>query len=111
MRERHRAVLGDDAARAADAGAVHQNARHAVLRGRALQCGDGGGFVGHVAVLGMAADLGGDGAGEVHVHVEDGHLGAGGGQFHRGAFAEAGGAAGDECCMSFGIHLSVPYCV
>ena len=73
----------------------------------------GGGFgnrrlgrraVGDVAGDGDAVDVGRHLGGGFGVQVQQGNLGAGGGQHARGGGAEAGAPAGDERCVSTNIH-------
>jgi hypothetical protein len=59
---------------------------------------------GHVAQQRDAADVRGDAARVVEVDVEHGDLGAQAREFARGGLAEAGAAAGDECCFTFDVH-------
>ena len=102
--ERHRPVAADDAARRRDAGAVDEDARRPELVAR-LRDGSGG-LVGvdHVAGDGDAADLRRHLRRRLDVDVEDRHLGAERRELRRGRPAEAGAAAGDERCITTGMH-------
>ena len=64
----------------------------------------GGRAVGDVAGDGDAVDVDRHLGGGFGVDVEEGNLGAGGGQHARRGGAEAGAPAGDERCVSTNIH-------
>ncbi|MNT25966.1 hypothetical protein D3C72_1615130 [compost metagenome] len=98
------AVLADDALGAADAGDVHQDARGAVCGLRLVERGVHAVGVGDVADAGDAADVCRHLFSERGVAVEHGDLGAQAREFARGGLAEARGAAGDECGLSFDLH-------
>ena len=74
--KRHRAVAADHALGDADAGAVDQHARRAMRLGGRGDRGFRRGRIGDVADHGDAADLGGDGFGELGVEVAYRDLGA-----------------------------------
>ena len=59
------------------------------------------GLVGHVGDAEDRADLAGDLFAALGVHVEDGDLGAFGGEQPRRRLAQAGSAAGDDGCHRF----------
>jgi hypothetical protein len=82
-----------------DAGAVDGQALLAVGGAGLFEGGGDRGVVGHVHLAEDAADfLGGRyGRALFGVQVEQGDLGAGGGDGAGGAFAQARGAAGDHC--------------
>ena len=81
-----------------------EDARRAVVGGRLLHAGLGGGAVGDVAGDGDAVDVDRHLGGGFGVEVEHRDLGAGGRQRARAGGAKAGGAAGDDCAMSFDFH-------
>ena len=106
-----RTVAADDAFRRADARAIDQNARRAVVGGGFGDRRLGRGAVGHVAMNGDAVGVDRDLGGGLSIHVEDGDLGAGLGQHARSGGPEAGAAAGNDRCMSANIHGQLACCV
>ena len=106
--KRHRPLAADDALRRADAGAVDEDARRAVVGGGLGDRRLGAGAVGDVAVNGDAVDVDRGLGGDLLVDVEERHLGAGLSQHARGGGAEAGASAGNECCVSANIHDQLP---
>eukprot|EP01022_Parablepharisma_sp_SALTPOND_P035227 TRINITY_DN945_c0_g1_i1.p1 TRINITY_DN945_c0_g1~~TRINITY_DN945_c0_g1_i1.p1 ORF type:complete len:1221 (+),score=475.85 TRINITY_DN945_c0_g1_i1:429-4091(+) len=102
------AILAHHAAGAADAGAVDQDARHAIGCLGGLQGRFHGGGVGDVAAGGVAFQFIGQCLGGIHVDVQDGNTGAGPYQLAYGFGTEAGGAAGDQRGLSLQLHEGIP---
>ena len=102
--ERHRPVAADDAFGRADAGAVDQDARRAVVGGGLGERGFGCGGAGDVAGDGDAVDVDRHLGGSFLVDVENRHLGAGFGQHARGRGAEPRGSSGHDRGVSSNVH-------
>src|SRR5690606_39032277 len=103
-----RAVAADDALGGRDAGAVHENARDAVLLRGFLDGSRRAVGARHVAFDGDGADLLGMRLRGVEVYVEDRDLGAGFRERGGGGAAEARCASRYDGGMSPGIHQFAP---
>src|SRR5262249_24803779 len=106
FRQRIDAVLAYHALRAADAGAVHQHARHAMRGFRLRNRGLHRLLVGDVGMQRDALDLGRDLFGIFLVLVEHADLGAFGRHGAGGGGAETGATAGNEYGNVFQLHLN-----